>query len=266
MTNQTEIIERFNSGQSMIRIEKETGMERHQISKFLKQNNIHRRKADQNSLSKLDLSKWDYIGDGWKPKISEPLFYLLGVLKGDGDVSITPRKTGAHYKVELTSTDRCFVESFISTLKAIGLSHSGWIFTEKMKNKNWNDAFKTRASCKIFLEWYKKTSLEWIQKNATEAQFKLAFIRGMYESEGSLLNNNGYYAIEIINTNEKLLSIIKKFLEELGFHPTMRKAKRKKIGGREHHKEVYKIGMYREKEVKDLIKNIKPCIPRKVAL
>lgn len=249
----------------MTHIEKQMEIERHRIARILKQNNMCRKKADQNSLAKIDLNLWENE-EGWTPKTSPSLFYLLGVLKGDGDVSIQHTKNGTHYKVEITSTDKCFVESFIVSLKAIGLSHSGWIFTEKMKNKNWNDAFKTRANCKIFVDWYKKIPLKWILKNATEDELKFAFIRGMYESEGSLLNNNGYYAIEIINSNKKILSIIKIFLEELGFHPTMRKAKRKKLEGREHHKDIYKIGMYRDGEVKDLIKNIKPCIQRKVAL
>ncbi len=260
------VYNQYESGLSLSEISKKEHISRHTLKRRFSESGFFiRKQADQTSLSKLDLRYWENTVDGWKPKESENLFYLLGILKGDGSVSIQPTKNGCnHYKIELTSTDKCFVEAFISSLKSIGISHSGWIFTEKKKNEKWNDAFKTRAYCKIFVEWYKKTPLEWIQKNAIEDKFKFAFIQGMYESEGSLLNNNGCYAIEIINSNEKTLSMIKQFLEELGFHPTIRKAKRKK---REKDKsDIYKIGMYRDREVKELIKNIKPCILRKVAI
>ena len=234
------------------------------INRFKKYNIPLRKRADQNSLAKLDLNKWEFV-EQWKPKTTPDLYYVLGILKGDGDVSVQWTKAGTQYKVELTSTDRIFVENFIIYLKKIGISHSGWIFTEKKKNKNWNTAYKTRASCKVFTDWYKTTSLEWIQKNASTDEHKLMFIKGMYESEGSLLNNNGCHCIEIINSNKQLLKMVYNFINELGFHPTFRQTKR--IKKREKDKsDIYKIGMYRDKEVQDLLKLITSCIPRKASL
>jgi hypothetical protein len=107
--------------------------------------------------------------------------------------------------------------------------------------------------------------MNWIKNNAIKKEYQLAFIKGIYESEGSLLNNNGYKCIEIINSNKKLLELTKLFMEKNGFNPTIRSAKRIKKRAKDK-KQIYKIGHYRDKEVKILLNLIKPSIKRKAII
>lgn len=262
-----EIISDYREGYAQIDLAEKYHMAKKTVRNILTTNNITiRGQATQNSLAKLDLSKWEYKDTKFQPKLSKDLFYIIGILYGDGDVSIfTPKSNCTHYKVELSANDKSFVKAFIKSLRKIGISHSGWVFVEKKRNPKWNDAYKTRAYSKVFAEWYKDIDLNWIKNNAIELDYKLYFIRGIYESEGSLLNNNGYRCIEIVNTDRELMELTKKFINDIDLNPTLRTAKRKKIRKKDK-KVVYKLGMYRDKEVQNLLDLIKPCIRRKIAL
>ena len=268
-SDKNEIITDYKAGYALIGLAEKYHMSKKTARNILKTNNIMLKgQATQNSLAKLDLSKWEYRNNELQPKLSKELFYILGIIYGDGDISIhTPINNCTQYKIDLSADDKPFVQEFINSLRNIGLSHSGWIFLEKHNNPKWRDTYKTRANSKVFVEWYKKNiDLKWIKNNATEPGYKLYFIRGIYESEGSLLNNNGYKCIEIVNTDKKLMQLTKEFIEDFSFNPTIRPAKRKKRAGRENEKTIYKIGLYRDMEVQDLLDLIKPCIRRKIAL
>ena len=261
-----DIMHDYRDGHALVYLAKKYHINKKTAKDILKTNDITiRGQAIQNSLSKLDLSKWEYKDNQLQPKLSNDLFYTLGILYGDGDISVhTPNNNCTQYKVELSANDKLFVKEFIRSLKNIGMSHSGWIFKEKHKNPKWNDTYKTRAYCKVFVEWHKNINLDWIKNNA-KSTYKLYFIRGVYESEGSLLNNNGYKCIEIVNTDKELMKLTKKFIEDFGFKPTIRLCKRIKKRKKDK-KPVYKLGLYRDKEVQSLINLVKPCIGRKVAL
>jgi intein-encoded DNA endonuclease-like protein len=234
------------------------------IKKILRENNIPiRTKEIQNSLSKMNLSKWRSVDGLFEPIKTESLFYLMGILSGDGFLSKYTGEGCTQYKIGLAVNDKSFITSFISAMRDIGVNHNGCIFIDIHKNKNWKNTYKTVSYCKVFYEWYERTTLDWVSVNADIPEYKFAFVKGMYESEGSLLDNNGYNCIEIINTSEEVLKIIKTFLESVGLHPTLRIAKRKNTTGREHHLPVYKVGLYRDSEVRFLLERIQPCIGRK---
>lgn len=260
-----EIIMDYKNGYAIIGLTKKYHMGKKAIRNILKTNNISiRGQAIQQSLSKIDLSKWEIKDDKLQPRLSKDLFYILGVLYGDGDISICKNNGCTQYKIDLSVNDKPFIKKFIKSLRNIGISHSGWIFVEKHNNPKWNDTYKTRAYCKVFVEWFQTIGLNWIKNNATKTDHKMYFIEGVYESEGSLLDNNGYRCIEIVNTNKRLMELTKIFIEDNGFNPTMRLAKRKKRNKKE--KAIYKIGMYRDKEVQNLLTLMKPCIRRKISL
>lgn len=252
----------YNSGLSPHKMAVEYGISRRAIRNKIKEYGIEKRtKEEQQSLSNIDLSKWSNNGDGWTPTLNKALFYILGVLKGDGFISVTTVNNCTQYKIGLSVCDKSFVEEFVNALREIGLSHSGRIFGYSQA-ANRSKVYKTHAECKIFVDWYKKVDLSWIKNNTTKPEHKISFIKGIYESEGSLLNNNGYRCIEIVNTNHSLMQLTKQFMEDF-CHPTLRAAKRKKTKNRRNHKTVYKIGLYRDKQVKRMIELMEPCIERK---
>lgn len=116
---------------------------------------------------------------------NENLSYVLGVLKGDGWVSRYDKKRSIRYSVSLMADRREFVESFHDALAACGLHPRLGYRTSKRK-------WETTAYSKIFYEWYKKISLEDIEKEALKnRELAAAFIRGFYESEGT--RNIQYY-------------------------------------------------------------------------
>lgn len=59
-----------------------------------------------------------------QPKLtpSSSLAYILGVIMGDGYISVYKRKEGTHYKIGLNVKEKKFALEFLSELKQIGLN------------------------------------------------------------------------------------------------------------------------------------------------
>jgi len=152
-------------------------------------------------------------------KPSRELAYILGVLLGDGTVTYNG-KNG--YVVKLKTKDYTFANEFVLMLKKIGLNPV--IYTEKVSkyNKNWNDCYVVRAFSKIFYKWYKSLTIDDIIRIVKG--YEKDFIRGFYESEGSIWkrNDNNQLRIRIVNTNHKLMNAICSMLRELGFNCKLR--------------------------------------------
>ncbi len=152
-------------------------------------------------------------------KPSRESAYILGVLLGDGTVTYNG-KNG--YVVKLKTKDHTFANEFVLMLKKIGLNPV--IYTEKVSkySKNWNDCYVVRAFSKIFYKWYKSLTIDDIIRIVKG--YEKDFIRGFYESEGSIWkrNDNNQLRIRIVNTNHKLMNAICSMLRELGFNCKLR--------------------------------------------
>jgi len=141
---------------------------------------------------------------------SEDLAYLLGVLKGDGCVS-------KDNQILLHQKRRSFALSFQKALRKIDLRASRWLAKQRYKGaikRYW----RVKAHSLEFAIWYRGLSFEGIEDLFGEnRKYRLAFIRGFYESEGCNYQHKSLWRLQIANKNKSLLLFMKRTLLKLGY-------------------------------------------------
>jgi len=174
---------------------------------------------------------------------SEDLAYIVGVFYGDANL----RKRG----IELKVADKEFAEAFKNALENIGLNPS----IGKMKDGR----FRVIGYSKTLNSWFSENSLKECWEYISD--FDGAFIRGIYDSEGTLsrVPNRYTYRLEISNTNMGLLEIVAKILNDWGFNTEIRRI----------HDDVYSIKLlpgsfiHINEAINQFLKKVKPNIPKK---
>lgn len=206
----------------------------------------------------LGVGYWDRGTFDKTPSLT--LAYILGVLYGDGWVCRSLRQYGGfRHRIGLNAKDREFVECFRAALTQIGL-HSSRVYTRKdKKHESWSTQFLVCAYSKPFCKWFKSLALDDVYKLLQTAEMKREFIRGFYESEGSLNKSKGYFRLTITNTNLELLRIMRQILKELGFcFYLYSHNQRPKDWAAIHY-----LGIFKPNDIKRFLAEIDPCIPRK---
>jgi intein-encoded DNA endonuclease-like protein len=197
----------------------------------------------------------------WSPSPSPHLSYILGAILGDGYVT---SKTGK-YVISLNVNDKTFADTFRVSLEKIGLSPH-----MKFRQNQWH----VWACNKDFCEWFKTLTLNNIENIicSSKEMIKL-FIMGFYDSEGSLEVTNkkqGHRGVIFYNTNIELLRVIQKLLNHLEFHSVL--ALDRKAGKESRlpngkviisKKDSYRLGIYRQEDVRRFLMEIGSNIPRK---
>lgn len=189
---------------------------------------------------------------------SPNLAYVLGVIEGDGCVF----EGDNEYRVILSVKDKEFAESFRNALTNIGLNPL--MRTVANQGKNEIQMYRVQASSKIFVKWYQELNLEYIKKYLETDEMKKGFIRGFYESEGTLSidkRKNRCFSIKIANIDEKLMKFVKNILVELEFSPSS-------LGEKEHNWDdrswlMYHLRVGGSDEAERFLKEIGSVIPRK---
>jgi len=192
-----------------------------------------------------DYHKWKSVANQIKPNLKNKriLSYILGVIKGDGFVY----KRGYCYFVGLDSSDKEFSLSFLEALKKVNLNPSMFL--------NKKGYWRTIGSSKLFYKWYKSLNFKQIKQIAFK--YPKEFIRGFYESEGCYhMAQKKYSRIIIVNTDERLIKLVKKLIENLGFKTNL--YQRPQI--KSNWKRVWALTMYNKEEIKKFLKEINPCI------
>lgn len=212
----------------------------------MKKNNIKRRNANE-------YHNWKNVDNSIKPDFNniKSLSYILGVLLGDGWVY----NSGYNYSICLENTKKLFCETFSRELKKLNLNPG--ILRRKRKS-----IWRTTATSKSFYIWFKSLNLSDIKE--ISAKYPIEFIKGFYESEGSLFINKSskgkyvyYYPnLVMVNTREDLIHLTAELLLNLGFNPkiNLRKPRLK------HHKNIYALNVNRKEELIRFLNLIKPCI------
>jgi len=149
-----------------------------------------------------------------QPKLnnSKELSYIIGTILGDGWVT----KHNYNYVIGLSVTNKVFADEFSKALRVIGLNPNTTIERLNKKNINWKDRYVVRANSKVFFEWYKKLGMKDIEK--ISKKYKPEFIRGFYDSDGSLQHRTiNSWRVALYNSNRELIHFVKRTLESLGF-------------------------------------------------
>jgi intein-encoded DNA endonuclease-like protein len=186
---------------------------------------------------------------------SEQLFYVLGVIYGDGNY----RKNGDTYRVELRVTSKAFAKSFEENLRQIGLKPCTWVEKRSERNPSWSDLYTVSACSARLCKWLKEKSYDDIWNiMQTNTEYVKAFLRGFYESEGCLhLRKEGGIRVSVSNTKKELIDLVARAVEHLGFKYSITTYKDERYtNGVCYRLEI--LGRRPEKE--RFIKLINPCI------
>jgi intein-encoded DNA endonuclease-like protein len=190
----------WNQGLSSREIAKMHGISYKKVLKLMRKFGIPRREPNN-----------PYTKEWWKPEKSPELAYVIGVIVGDGNADI------GNNKVTLGTKDIEFAEAFKNAIEKIGLHV--WIRWRKDR-KRWVVTCQKQEFAR-FLKQFKEVPrkiLEWV----VSEDEKRMFIRGFYDSEGSItLSSRGNIQYRIYNTNLELLEICQKFLTDLGIESKM---------------------------------------------
>lgn len=198
-----------------------------------------------------------------KLSLSPMIAYILGVIRGDGHCHVSHKTSW----VALEAADFCFVDCFMTALRNIGLNpRLEWI---AKRNSKWQDHWRTVANSNLFGEWY--SNLNWAEvfsAFSSDMGLFLMFFKGFYESEGWLekrTHDKGYklrkplYRLRVTNTDYELLTRLQSLMLNYGFYSTIIGKKR----GKPNWKPCYVLSFSRQHEVRALLTQIQPCIPRK---
>jgi intein-encoded DNA endonuclease-like protein len=189
---------------------------------------------------------------------SPTLAYILGVLKGDGNVNLFPDREYRRPRIRLKATSLRFVYSFHEALKKIGLNPH--LRLAKSKNPKWKDAYESCAYSREFYEWYQRLTLDDIHELIkSNDEMVSQFVRGLYESEGSLVFNKGCFNLRVIsNIDFNLVKLVQTLLLSRNFKTTIVKDNSNERKG---YKTMYHLNLRGGKsEIKRFLDWIKPCI------
>lgn len=145
--------------------------------------------------------------------MSDNLAYVLGVFYGDG----WSHYAGAgNYRIGLEATEPSFVNSFKDAVYQLGFT--SLILYERQRKDRQKRMFSVYFNSKKFYDYFANPDFEKLKDEIIEKRsWILAFIRGFYESEGSIRKRyQNTIEIKMTNTNTKLLALVEKLVVSLG--------------------------------------------------
>jgi intein-encoded DNA endonuclease-like protein len=117
------------------------------------------------------------------------LAYVLGVLWGDGNAGIFPRKTGGYYyRVSLVAKDQQFILSFKeAAYLTISTKMNECVIYTRYNGKTYGPYYKIEISSMPFCEWYKNKTLTEIATEIINAGSECIapFVKGFFDSDGT---------------------------------------------------------------------------------
>lgn len=186
---------------------------------------------------------------------SPTLAYIYGVIHGDG--CLYKNKANGGQVIRLSVIDRGFAESFRDALIIVGIRAK----TIQVPGQNGHKPqWLTYATSKAFHgKWDQQSPEERLafSLNAYPADF----IRGLYESEGTVKFHRGRVELAIYNTNVYMQDAVIRVLRNRGYE-----AKRF-IMKLESGKSFVHISLYRSLDIKRFFAWVRPCVkfqPRNV--
>lgn len=156
-------------------------------------------------------------------KIDKNLFYILGVLKGDGSVDYKK------YSISLDVKDKDFAIFFKNILEEwSGMKVSLNVYSKEYMQQHWkypdmNSRYSVSLSSKYVVNFLKNINYQRVK--VMNKRCKSLFLRGMYDSEGCVSYSIKYYKkygviinreINLSNNDKNLLLFCKDLLNDLG--------------------------------------------------
>lgn len=186
----------WNQGMSLTDIGKQYGVSPQAIRYWMQKFGIEHRSLKQTVLFES----------------SPALSYVIGVLHGDGFLYRNPASN--QHLVILSVIDRPFADAFARALNCLGLRAP--IIALPARN-NSKPQWKVYATSKEFHELWEKLSPD--ERLDLGMEYPADFLRGVYDSEGSVKWHRTTLELAIYSTNIAMQHRIEKALEDHGFAP-----------------------------------------------
>ncbi|MDP2907812.1 MAG: LAGLIDADG family homing endonuclease [Nanoarchaeota archaeon] len=201
----------YKNGESVNSIEKKLNRSRFTINKCLKRLNIKirsRRESAKLGFASGRIKIFKHSIPQSSKEMSPEKAYVIGALCGDGYMYY---KVGECYQIGLSVTDEGFCKEFRNCLykvyKILPTREK-----ERIRNKNWKPQYTTRLcskeACDDILSYGSFTTESWrvpgIIKHSNLI-IKSSFLRGIYDSEGSIDKKSkriGFTSINKEGTND----------------------------------------------------------------
>ncbi len=168
------------------------------------------------------------------------LGYILGVLHGDAWIS-------RGYEMRLCSKDKEFCDAVATTLCEIGLHGHVWCDPRGY--------WQMLCRSVLLARWF--NSLQWVQIEDIARQFPIEFVRGIYDSEGSIhLNRARWPVLQVTTTNHTLANLFCELSPTPWFH-------RHYPGSKAHYKIRCALAISRRCYVDTFLDTVNPRITRK---
>lgn len=202
--NKNEIVKDYQNGLSLEQLKK-----KYNVSVFLLRKNFRKNGIELRGRS---------FGKMINLEPSDDFFYIIGVLHGDGSAFCYDNHPNKKYKIHrimLDCKDLDFAQAFQNSCQKIGLKAR----LNTKKKSTFKQGFCWRVDCysKILYNFYKKFDLNLMLKE--KGKYKIAFIRGMFDSDGCNCKKNNIVRITTIRNDFALF--LKKLLETMNFKSTI---------------------------------------------
>lgn len=164
-------------------------------------------------------------------KNPKELPYVMGVLLGDACIY---RMKATHYmtgkpsftwRIDMSVIDKEFAERFAYSCGMIlkrPERRNVHAYSAKARNKAGKKMYRVCVASASFGEWW--TKLSWPKRLKFALKHPANFLRGMYDSEGSLsqMNNGRSFVARIFTTNHKTAFVVNQCLIKLGLRGVTR--------------------------------------------
>ena len=201
-----EIIEKYKAGKSLTSLSRESGLSVYKIKKLLKENNIHIRTRFEQTVY-TNMKRGKKVNHSYFDTISNEKAYYLGFLAADGCV----RPNRNEIKIGLSSIDRDWLEDFKNKLESEReiedyITGNGFAISELKFS-----SLKIKQELAKYSIVPNKTYLGITMKNIPN-EYKLAFIKGFFDGDGSFVFNKDTKQCSI-----KFTSYGDSFLQEINY-------------------------------------------------
>lgn len=189
------------------------------ISRTFKEKKIDNFKIWREHMKELGKMPKDYHSF----KESEELAEYIGVVLGDGNISQFPRTE--RIIIVGNASNEGFIKRYAKITESL-FNKKPYVYKVKGSNAVRISLYQKKISERLKIPTGSRHNVKisvpiWIWKHK---EFIISFLRGLFESEGSLSIHLPTYTYNFAfsNRNQSLLIIVTKSLKLLGFHPEVR--------------------------------------------
>lgn len=172
--------------------------------------------------------------------------YLVGSIIGDGCI----KKHEA--RISFTQKDEDYIDKLIDEFEEL---------TSKKPSKYFRQDgyYEISYNSSIWIKEFKRLIEMVLDGENNKEEFKIGYVAGLFDSEGSVTNNNQSLALRCGMTKKKPMKIYSKYLRSLGIKTKFKESKT----SYDKQKSLYLVSIYRYSEVKKFGETVPLSIQRK---